>query len=179
MERYEDLILQKLENNDIITTKPMSFDRNLEKQYSQWHYASDLSCMKDIVHTICPEYDESFLHVFENNTLSSYCIFISRYELFNKYFEWLFPLLFEMEKRIDISKYDFYQKRVLAFLAERLLNIYVYHHKLRAVYEPVYFMDGGDEERNSIKKTIKEMIKYFIPHSIKKMVMTKKRKKAK
>jgi hypothetical protein len=164
MENYEDLIIQKLENNDIILAKEASFGCDLHKQYSHWHYASDLITMKNIIHEICPEYDETFLHFFENNNrISLYCMFIGRYEFFNRYFEWLFPLLFEAEKRIDVSGYNSHQKRVLAFLAERLLNVYVSHHKLKIKYEPVYFIEGRRHLGSTVKiKTmIKKVTKFF------------------
>ena len=110
--------------------------------------------------------------------MSLYCMFIAKYEFFDKYFEWLFPLLFEAEKRIDISGYDAQQKRVLAFLAERLLNIYVYHHKLKAVYEPIYFIKG---ERNivskkNLKASLKKTIKCFIPYGVIKWYKKKRAK---
>jgi len=160
MDNYEDLIIHKLEDNDIILVKQASFGCNLQKQYSHWHYAADLSCMKNIIHELCPEYDDTFLHFFEsNNKMSLYCMFIARYDFFDKYFEWLFPILFEAEKKIDVSGYDVYQKRVFAFLAERLLNIYVCHHKLKTVYEPVYFIED-------IKGIIKQTVKLITPNSI-------------
>jgi hypothetical protein len=80
----------------------------------------------------------------------------------------LFPLLFEAEKRIDVSEYNIYQKRVLAFLAERLLNVYVYHHKLKIIYESVYFIV---DKRNvvikrKIKNIIRNVIKFIIPYGL-------------
>jgi len=180
MENYEDLIIQKLEKNDIILVKPAIFGCNLRKQYSKWHYVSDLDCVKDVIHEIHPEYDAAFLDVFENNNkMSLYCMFIARYELFNKYFEWLFPILFEAEKRLDFSTYIAYQKRALAFLAERLLNVYVCHNNLSVVYEPVYFIDGDRniESNMNVKTIIKKAIKFITPYGIVKWRQIKNRKK--
>jgi hypothetical protein len=177
MKNYEDLIIQKLENNDIVLAEQASFGYNLQRQYSEWHYASDLNCMKNIIHELSPEYDESFLHFFEhNNRMSLYCLFIARYDFFNAYFEWLFPLLFAAEKRIDVSGYDSHQKRVLAFLAERLLNIYVYHHKLKIIYEPVYYIEGerNIESKINTKTMIKKAIKFIIPYGFMKLWYKKK-----
>jgi hypothetical protein len=140
--------------NDIILAKPEYFAYNLRTQYSYWHSSFDYFCIKEIIHQICPEYDESFFHIFErNNKMSLYCMFVARYDLFDNYFKWLFPLLFEAERRIDVSKYPKYQKRVLAFLAERLLNVYVYHHKLRIDYRPIYFIHNSTYEyEHTVKK---------------------------
>ena len=168
MKNYEQLIIQKLENNDIIlANQHTSKNNNLIAPYAEAHYVEDYICIKEIIHKIYPEYDGSFLHFFrENNKISLYCIFIAKYELFDRYFAWLFPLLFEAEKQIDVSRYDSYQKRVLAFLAERLLNVYVYHNKLKVVYEPIYFIDKEKTIGSDIKSMLKKIIKFFIPYGI-------------
>jgi hypothetical protein len=88
MEKYEELILKKLENNDIILVKPLTFSCSLKEQYSKFHYESDLLCMKNIIHEIYPEYDETFVNYIEKNSIALFhCMFISRYEFFTKYSE--------------------------------------------------------------------------------------------
>jgi hypothetical protein len=167
MENYEDIIIQKLIGHDIILVKPALFGCNLKTQYANFHCISDYHSMKEIIHEIYPEYDESFLHFFENNnTMSLYCMFITRYELFNRYFEWLFPLLFEAEKRIGFSKYNSHQKRILAFLAEHLLNVYVCHNKLKVIYEPIYFINGerNIESKPAVKLMLKMAVKFLTPY---------------
>jgi hypothetical protein len=180
MENYEELIKQKLDNNDIILVKPAMYGCDLKTQYAQFHNIEDYYKLKEIVHDLHPEYDETFINFFENNnTMSLYCMFITRYEIFNKYFEWLFPLLSEIEKRIDVSKYDTYQKRVLAFCAERLLNIYVLHNKLKIVYEPIYCIikEINMDSNFNIKRIVKKIIKFIIPNGIFELYRMRKEKK--
>jgi hypothetical protein len=45
--------------------------------------------------------------------------------LFDAYCAWLFDILFELEKRLDISTYSDYDKRVFGFVSERLLDVYL------------------------------------------------------
>jgi hypothetical protein len=162
MENYEKLFLDTLRNVDIILSKPQYFSCSVREQYSYWHYESDYESMKEIVHEMYPNYRKSFEYVFENNNgISLYCMFVSKYTIFNDYFNWLFPLLFELERRIDVSAYSKYQKRVFAFLAERLLNVYVHHHKLEVNYRPVYFI-----MHDTIKSKIKKIIKVLVPDGI-------------
>lgn len=55
-------------------------------------------------------------------------LFVMRWELFEEYCEFLFPLLFELERKIELPD-DPYQKRVFAFLSERLLNFWIWDRK--------------------------------------------------
>jgi hypothetical protein len=165
MKNYEKLIREKLESHDIVLAKQRVFEKSLLEQYAEKHYVEDYVCLKNIIHEICPEYDRSFSHIFrKNNKVSLYCIFIAGYGIFNNYFEWLFPILFEAEKRINISEYDSYQRRVLAFLSERLLDVYVYHNKLNVIYEPVYFIEPS--KIKIIKIILKKAVKNIIPYGI-------------
>jgi hypothetical protein len=91
-------------------------------------------------------------------------------------------LLFEAEKRIDVSHYDSYQKRVLAFLAERLLGVYVYHHKLKAVYYPIYFITNPAQSLELMSSIIsklapKKIIKFILPYGVVRVIQGIKNKR--
>ena len=190
MFNYEKLSIDILNKNDIILAEQDYFSCNIREQYSYCHNSLDYLLLQDVMHEIYPEYFESFLHVFEKqHKISLYCLFISKFELFDNYFKWLFPLLFKLEHKIDVSNYPGYQKRVLAFLSERLLNVYVYHHKLQIKYSPIYYIcknniefeertQNPKNEQNIIAKIVKKTIKMFIPFGIIKFIKyIKKRKK--
>ena len=61
-------------------------------------------------------------------------------ELFDSYCEWMFDILFELEKRLDISDYSAYDARVFGFVSERLLDIWIKTNKLTYINIPVEFM---------------------------------------
>ena len=62
-----------------------------------------------------PEYSNSISKYLDNNNeIYLMNIFIAKSEWVNKYCEWLFSILFEVEKNISISD-DNYQKRVFGF----------------------------------------------------------------
>ncbi|MNG38391.1 hypothetical protein D3C84_1260850 [compost metagenome] len=56
---------------------------------------------------------------------------------FDDYYSWLFSILFELESQISIPN-DEYQARVFGFISERLINLYVYHNKLKIKAIPTY-----------------------------------------
>ena len=51
-------------------------------------------------------------------------------KIWNEYNQWLFSILFELEKRIEVPS-DPVQSRVFGYISERIINLYVYHNKLR------------------------------------------------
>ena len=52
-------------------------------------------------------------------------MFMMRKEHFDAYCAWLFDILFEAEKRLDISAYSEKDSRVFGYLGERLLDVWV------------------------------------------------------
>ena len=50
---------------------------------------------------------------------------------FQDYSKWLFDILFEAKKRINIEHYNVFQSRIWGFMSERLISVYVYHNKMR------------------------------------------------
>lgn len=64
-------------------------------------------------------------------------IMIARRQVFDRYCAWLFDILFEVEKRTDLTGCDAYQGRVFGFLSERLLRAWVLMQKLQVREEAV------------------------------------------
>lgn len=127
-------IQKYLSNYDIIVPKSLQMSNTLKYHYQQNHYIKDLDLSKQILLELQPTYKESYEFVIETNQKDFqffYNMFIAPKNIFDDYCEWLFSILFEVEKRISFEDYDNYQKRVFGFLSERLFNVYVYHNKLK------------------------------------------------
>ncbi|KRN58142.1 DUF4422 domain-containing protein [Limosilactobacillus secaliphilus] len=95
-------------------------------QFAAAHHIKDLKKTKEIISEMYDEkYIKAFDDVMQQNYLSPYNMFYTRREELNKYCEWLFPILFKLEKQVDISNYDKYQQRLFGFVSERLFNVYI------------------------------------------------------
>jgi hypothetical protein len=57
--------------------------------------------------------------------------------LFDNYCTWLFDILFELEKRLNIASYSAYDQRVFGFVAERLLDVYIETKNIQYTELPV------------------------------------------
>ena len=64
-------------------------------------------------------------------------MFVMRAKHMEAYCSWLFSILFEIEKHMDLTGYDDYNRRVYGFLAERLLTVWVLQQQLDYTEAPV------------------------------------------
>lgn len=124
----EEKLSNLLDNKKWIIAAPQRFDYGytIWSQFALCHHEIDLKRTRQI---IAEMYDQNYLQAFDRvmqyNYLSPYNMFYTRKEELDAYCNWLFPILFELENRVDISSYDSYQKRLFGFIAERLFNVYV------------------------------------------------------
>lgn len=67
---------------------------------------------------------------------------------FDDYSKWLFDILFELGKRVDISDYDAYQARIFGLISELLVDNWLKENEV--IYEEVPF-----GKQNLVKKISK------------------------
>lgn len=135
-------ITKVLKKYDAILPEKNKFKPNIYEHYKKEHFISDMNICKDIILEKYPDYCQAFDKVMSDDKCSMYNIFIMKKEFVDCYCEWLFNILFECEKRINILDRDDYQKRVFGFLSERLFNVWVTKNQLKVYYAPVY--QSGD-----------------------------------
>ncbi|EKS7429260.1 DUF4422 domain-containing protein [Enterobacter cloacae complex sp. I2] len=98
---------------------------NARDFYGREHDARALDTVTAIVKERYPDYYLPLLQSLSESACTWGNIAVMKSLFFYEYCEFLFGVLEEAEKRIDISDYDAYQRRVFGFLAERLLNCYL------------------------------------------------------
>lgn len=114
-------------------------DGSLWNQFKENHNINDLRITEQVINELTPEYIDAFNKVMrQSSTGSFYNMFYTTHDQMNAYCEWLFRILFTVEKRTDISAYDSYQQRLYGFLSERLLNVWICKERPRVKYLPVY-----------------------------------------
>lgn len=138
---------------DIILPYKIMLSPDVITQYDKCHRIEDFVVMSKVIEENYPSYIAALNKVKQSMFLSPYNMFITKRRIFQDYMEWVFSILFEVEKRIDIPYEDTYQRRVFGFLAERLFNVYVEHQKLKVLERPVIFLDYGntDDRRAEVK----------------------------
>ena len=120
------------------------------------HISDDYRLLKTIIQKTAPDYARSFYYIFNvNNKLSPFNMFITTYEEFEKYCDWLFSILFEVEKAKSLEGYSSVQARIYGYMAERLFNVYIYHNNIKKTFLPIeWYNDVAVEKKNSFYKSI-------------------------
>lgn len=144
MLKYIDVDFKILEKCDVLLTSPITDAYSLHDMYCLKHITEDFDILEKTVKKLYPDYINSFKYVMDNtNSMHGCNMLIARSDIFNAYSEWLFTILFEVEKNVRISSYP-YQARVFGFMAERLLNVYFFHNRKhwRIKSVPMLIVDG-------------------------------------
>lgn len=141
-----------LSEYDVILPKKRHYYLETSRsQYEHAHNPSDLTIVEQIIEQRHPESVEAFRKVMGRTSGHRFNMFVMRRDLFNDYCEWMFDILMELERRIDISAYNSYNKRVFGFIGERLLDVWIETRHVRYAEQRVLFL----ERQNWLKKIFK------------------------
>lgn len=128
-----DVILPCKRNYYIETTR---------SQYEHAHNPHDLVVLEEIIKEKYPEYLNSFETVMNSTSGHRFNMFVMRKDIFDSYCEWLFDILFEMERRIDFTNYNSYNSRVFGFVSERMLDMWILTNNIKYVEQRVLFLEN-------------------------------------
>lgn len=127
----ESEIHEIFDTYDVILPQHRKFRYSVREHYRRYHDLRDLDLMEAILREKCPEYLPAFESVMSGNRLYANNMFILRKDDYELFMAWWFDILAEFENRIIIADYVGYQQRILGFLAERLLTIWIYHQNFK------------------------------------------------
>lgn len=92
--------------------------------YRREHVIKDMDTMLAVTREKYPEIFP-YVDAYMNQKTCFYGnVFVMRGDIYRRYATWLFDILFETERRSDVSGYNVYQARVWGFLAERLMGAF-------------------------------------------------------
>jgi len=152
-----------LKNNSVIMHKRDNWKYSVGHQYRFSHFNSDYETLKNIIIKDYEDYRYSFFHIFEfGNKVSLFNMFIMPISFFERYCDWLFPLLGKIENEIELEGRDEYQRRVFGFLAERLQNVFVYKNSKKLRLLPVIIFQDNIKEKRIGKKSLYHKILDFL-----------------
>lgn len=126
--RYLDLKKLKIEDHEIILPRKRHYYiETIYDQYSHAHGSIGLDMAREIIERYYPDYlsffDEHMLKRSEHNCN----IFVMRYDIFVKYCDFLFDVLFKIEEKL--GKED----RLYGYISERLMDVFIRRNQCKYV----------------------------------------------
>lgn len=123
-----DKIIDYVMRGGVIMSKAKVYPRSLEEDYCMCHVSDDFRALQHAIETTQPENLRRAFHVVMHKrcSLMHYNMFLMRWSNYDKYCQWLFDVLGEVEKVTDISHYSALQSRIYGYMAERLFNVWAY-----------------------------------------------------
>ncbi|MGN1156835.1 MAG: DUF4422 domain-containing protein [Agathobacter sp.] len=145
-----------LREYDLVTTKRVVLNNSYHYGFSANHNIHALDTTGEVIRDLYPEYYDTYLTLVHQNETYFGNMIITGKELFDEYCEWLFTIFAEVENRINLdTDEDAYHKRVLGFISEFLLLVWVRVKGLK-VYECKVGMTGEKAETKELKETLAE-----------------------
>ncbi len=144
----QEMLLSYLKNGKIIIPHLAHLGRSVEKQFNLEHPGEIWNIMLDVLKEKYPNDYLLSKTVFSDNKMIPFNMFIAEKKIIDGYCEWLFSILFEVEKRVDVSKLDDYQLRYGGFLSERMFILYVTANNIQYTELKVI-----DENNNRVSKS--------------------------
>ena len=123
---FSDTVVKDISGFDVILPRPIIMERTLREQYGDYHDVAHYDAMGEMIKKIHPEVYDSFLDASKRNSFFIANMFIFSRDIFEKFCEFAFPVLFALEKDFVIPD-DPYQKRIFGYLGERLVTIFMNH----------------------------------------------------
>ena len=147
---YQFPDLEKLlKKYDIILPVARHWRVSNTQQYADYHIAKDWEMLRQIIKERSPQYIPAFEKSMDHSNISvGYNMFITHWKHFDAYSEWLFDILFEVERRVPPIS-DPIQSRIYGYMSERLINVFCEHHHLRIKHFPLIMpLDDAKESMN-------------------------------
>lgn len=138
-----------LEKADIILPKKRRYF--IESNYSHYvhaHHKEPLNECRVVIKERYPKYLVAYDAVMKKTSAHMFNIFVMKRKYFDEYCEWMFDILENLDQRIDTREYDAYESRVLGFVSELLLDVWLDYHQYSFEETNCVFM----EKQNWFKK---------------------------
>lgn len=128
-----------LEKTDVVLPKKRNyFIENLYDHYKHTMYVEPLDETRKVIEELCPSYLKEFDMLKKRKSAHMFNMLVMKKNILDDYCDWLFKILFELEKRTDSSKYDQFHARFYGRISELLLDVYLRTNNIK--YKEVGFI---------------------------------------
>ena len=148
-----------LSNVDLILPKKRKYRiETIDSHFRHTHEPEALDLTREIISERCPDYLRAFDDALDRTKAHMFNMMIAKKDIVDAYCSWLFDILGELEKRLDITGYSDFEARVFGRIGEMLLDVWVIHNGIPYREVPFVFVEETNWPRK-IKGFL--MAKYF------------------
>lgn len=122
--KYDIILGEKVDVTRMAKKSTYDFYKNISPNIL---HIEDYELVLDLVEKLYPEYSYSIREYSASPYAYFANIFILKKDLFQEYAQWLFSIIFEAEKLIDLTFYNVQEIRALAYISEWLFGIWYTH----------------------------------------------------
>lgn len=126
----DDLLRLKDNDIDVILPYPMPYEPDIEEHHKRYLSDSEWNAVLQALEESQPEYAVAFKDILKQNYFYNYNIIIAKSNVLEEYCNWLFPLLFEIEKFNDPNGLK-KPNRYMGYIGETLETLYFMYNKNR------------------------------------------------
>ena len=115
----------------------------IETNYTHYIHAHPKETMditKEILSGLFPSYLPAYEKIMNSTKAHRFNMFIMKQDIFHDYCEWIFTILFELERRLDLSQEKY--NRIFGYVSERLQDVYLEANHISYYELPVLFMEN-------------------------------------
>ena len=121
-----------LQNADVILPKKRKYYiETLYSHYAHTMFVEPLDITGEIIREKFSDYYAEFLRLKKRRSAHMFNMAVMKKEVFDKYCEWLFSVLFGLETKVDCTKYDAFHARFFGRISELLLDVFINVNKIK------------------------------------------------
>ncbi len=136
-----------LKNYDVLTAWSILTPVPLYPHFTITHRSPGMALCRREIEEYSPEYLEAFDRCMQGKLMTGGNMIVAKKAIFDEYCEWLFHILFRVEKEIHPELItDSYQKRIMGFLGERLMRVWLMMQDFRVKEVRMVQTDAEDSK---------------------------------
>lgn len=132
----------------VVPKKRMYYIETVGNHYAHTFDSAHLDILRGVLSELSPESLPAYETVLGARGAHIFNMMLMRRDVFDEYCSWLFPILFEVEKRLDFAGMTAFEARVVGRLSERLMDTWLGTNGYDYVECPVV----STEKTNWLKK---------------------------
>ena len=157
---HEELCSILATTNVVLPRERHYFIETNYTQYIHAHHKRDLTATRAIIARKCPEYLPAYDAYMSKTHGHHFNMFVMKKELLQHYCTWLFDILFDLERELDMTGYTVNDRRVFGFVSERLLDAWLITNNIAYEELDVVYM----ESQHWLRKGMAFLNRKFFPH---------------